>query len=190
MPFVEQKHKKLLRRLLIIVFCMGIFAYALVPLYRLICTTTGLNGKTGGPVPEAVSSAVDNTRTITLQFVATRNAQLPWKFYPMKSSVQLHPGENKRVTFFAENDSSHTMVVQAIPSVSPGDTAQYLKKTECFCFTQQTLASGQMIEMPVLFHIDKAIPRDVKVITLSYTLFDATAFADPKKKDPRAGRLN
>lgn len=186
---IEKKHKRLFYCLIFLVLLMCLFAYSLVPMYRLICEQTGLNGKTGTAVSAASdASEVDTSRVITVQFVATRNAQLPWKFYPKQTSITLHPGENKRVTFFAENDSSRTMVVQAIPSVTPGPAARYLKKTECFCFTQQVLASGKAIEMPVLFHIDKDLPADIHTVTLSYTLFDATEFAG-KNNAKLPGRL-
>ncbi|MEO6680764.1 MAG: cytochrome c oxidase assembly protein, partial [Pseudomonas sp.] len=52
-------------------------------------------------------------------------------------------------------------------------------KTECFCFTQQVLQPGQRIEMPVRFIVDRDMPKDVKHLTLSYTLFDITARHPP-----------
>jgi cytochrome c oxidase assembly protein subunit 11 len=67
------------------------------------------------------------------------------------------------------------MVGQAVPSVSPFRGADFLHKTECFCFTQQQLEAGEEIEMPLLFFIDKALPDDVNKLTLSYTLFDVSA---------------
>ena len=66
------------------------------------------------------------------------------------------------------------MVAQAVPSVAPSSSADYLHKTECFCFTSQTLEAGEAVEMPLLFFIDQAIPDDVTKLTLSYTLFDVT----------------
>ncbi|MGH8334750.1 MAG: cytochrome c oxidase assembly protein, partial [Pseudomonas sp.] len=51
--------------------------------------------------------------------------------------------------------------------------------TECFCFTQQVLQPGQRIEMPVRFIVDRDMPKDVKHLTLSYTLFDITARHPP-----------
>ena len=67
------------------------------------------------------------------------------------------------------------MIVQAIPSVTPGIAAKYLKKTECFCFTQQTLGGHEAMDMPLLFHLDPALPKYIKTVTLSYTLFDVTS---------------
>ena len=49
-------------------------------------------------------------------------------------------------------------------------------KTECFCFEEQTLNPHEHVKMPLSFYIDPAIfadpnTKDVKSITLSYTLF-------------------
>ncbi|MDF3054294.1 MAG: cytochrome c oxidase assembly protein [Gammaproteobacteria bacterium] len=173
-----EKNRKSVRHqtfimLLIAVLMFG-FGYALVPLYNVLCDAFGINGKTGGQTAQSVVSSVDKHRTITVQFVSMNNAKLPWKFYPYRKSVDIHPGENTRVAYFAKNESGKTMVVQAIPSVAPSEAAKYLKKTECFCFERQTLADGETMDMPLLFHIDRDIPEDVKEITLSYTLFDVT----------------
>jgi len=179
-------NKKVVLILVVAVIGMFGFGFALVPLYDVFCNITGLNGKTNN---QAVSNnaPVDKSRLITVQFIATNNATLPWKFYPLIKKVKVHPGENRRIAYYAENDSGKTMVVQAIPSVSPNDAARYLKKTECFCFNQQTLKSGESMDMPLIFHIDKDIPKNVRTITLSYTLFDAGKFAPAAKS--KQGRL-
>ncbi len=66
------------------------------------------------------------------------------------------------------------MVGQTIPSVTPGEAARYLKKTECFCFDKQPLKAGEAATMPMVFFIDPTIPVEVEQLTLSYTLFDIT----------------
>ncbi len=76
-----------------------------------------------------------------------------------------------RIAYFARNDSSKVMTVQAIPSVTPSLAASHLKKTECFCFNQQTLKAHQSMDMPIIFHLDNDLPKNIKEITLSYTLF-------------------
>ena len=50
--------------------------------------------------------------------------------------------------------------------------AKHLKKTECFCFTQQTLQPGEARQMPVVFVVDPSLPKDVGTITLSFTFFE------------------
>lgn len=147
------------------------FGFALVPLYTVLCKTLGINGKTNSMIA-AQSQVIDKSRTITVQFLTTTNENLAWDFYPGVKKVIVHPGENKLIDFFAKNNSSGTMTVQAIPSVSPGLAAKYLRKTECFCFTRQTFKAGEKRNMPVLFHLDQDLPRDIHTITLSYTMFD------------------
>jgi cytochrome c oxidase assembly protein subunit 11 len=66
------------------------------------------------------------------------------------------------------------MIGQAIPSVMPLKAAEYFHKTECFCFNQQMLEAGEAVEMPLKFIVDQDLPKDVKTITLSYSLFDVT----------------
>ena len=66
------------------------------------------------------------------------------------------------------------MQVQAIPSMTPTNALAHFHKIECFCFEQQTLKSQESKEMPMIFRIDNALPKEVHVITLAYTLFDTT----------------
>lgn len=166
--------KKLPLILLLVAVGMFGFGFVLVPIYKVFCEVTGLNGKTGGAVAYDPDTQIDKSRTITVQFLASTNGTLPWDFYPLKETVTIHPGEIQRVTFYAKNKSPNTMTVQAIPSVTPGLAAKYLKKTECFCFTRQTFKAGEAEEMPVLFHLDTDIPKDITTLALSYTMFDAS----------------
>jgi cytochrome c oxidase assembly protein subunit 11 len=165
--------KRLLIILLLVAVAMFGFGYALVPLYNVLCARLGINGKTSNEVSSPIN-AIDMTRTITVQFLATKNANLPWQFRPNQKQVEIHPGQNIRVSFYAKNESNKTMTVQAIPSVAPGIAAKYLKKTECFCFRQQTFASNASMDMPILFHLDRDLPAHIQTVTLSYTLFDNT----------------
>ena len=104
-------------------------------------------------------------------------------------SVKVHPGENKKVAFYAENETDNDMIVQAIPSVTPGIAAKHLKKTECFCFTKQMMKKKQGMSWPLLFHIDRDLPKKVRTVTLSYTLFDITKTAKNFKPNQPTGRI-
>jgi cytochrome c oxidase assembly protein subunit 11 len=169
------KHIKLVTLLICTVAGMFAFGFALVPIYNSLCKQLGLNGKTN---PTAVAydpkSAKISSREITVEFVATNNSNLPWAFYPKTRKIKIHPGEMATLAFYAENKTDHTMTVQAIPSVTPGIAAKHLKKTECFCFTQQTLKGHEAMDMPLLFHLDNELPKEINTITLAYTLFDVT----------------
>lgn len=161
------------------------FSFAMVPLYNLICKKIGVNTSivnSGLLTPaEALASTKKNTdlsRTITVQFVATNHNGMPWDFYPRVKSMEVHPGENNKISFYAKNTTSKKMTVQAIPSMTPTDALSHFHKIECFCFNQQTLDARESRDMALVFQIDKELPKEIKVITLSYTLFDAT----PKEK--------
>jgi cytochrome c oxidase assembly protein subunit 11 len=85
--------------------------------------------------------------------------------------VRFHPGELVNVLFEVKNNSNRPLTGQAIPSWGPQVAGLHLKKLECFCFTQQTLAPGEVRRMPVVFVIENTLPHDVNVVTMSYTFF-------------------
>lgn len=153
------------------------FGFALVPIYNSLCKTLGINGKADlTPVSYTESdSSVAKDREVVVEFVATNNSGIPWKFYPNIKKIRVHPGEIAKLAFYAENKTDRRMTVQAIPSITPGIAAKYLKKTECFCFESQTLNGHEGMDMPLLFHLDKDLPKHIKTITLAYTLFDVTS---------------
>lgn len=168
---VKKDSQKLIKKLVLTVFFMFGFGFALVPLYDVFCDITGLNGKTSNVAAEQ-SDSVDMTRTISVEFIARTQGSLPWTFKPEIKKMHVHPGEMHQVNFFVENRSVSNMVVQAVPSVSPGIAAAYFNKIECFCFNQQPLEQGQSADLGLQFYIDKDIPPEYSTVTLSYTLFD------------------
>src|SRR3546814_17328608 len=58
-----------------------------------------------------------------------------------------------------------------MPTMSPARAWGYFSKTECFCFTAQTLAAGEARDMPVRFIVAPDMPENIHTITLSYTFF-------------------
>ena len=164
-------NRRLVRRLLWVTAGMFAFGFAMVPFYDVLCKITGLNGKTGGRVVAVEPMRVDESRTITVEFVANLNLGAPWEFAPQVARMQVHPGQFYQTHFWAKNLANQPMTGQAIPSVSPGLAATHFQKIECFCFTRQQFQAGEGKEMPVTFRIDPELPSDVRVVTLSYTFF-------------------
>ncbi|CAH0992993.1 Cytochrome c oxidase assembly protein CtaG [Sinobacterium norvegicum] len=162
------------KKLFLLTAAMFGFGFLLVPIYDVLCDVTGLNGKTSGTKYESVEAAVDETRTVKIQFIAMNNDQMMWSFSPNDRELSVHPGALTNTAFYAKNPLSKTMIAQAVPSVSPSRAAAYFHKTECFCFNQQTLEAGTEIDMPLRFVVDQELPKDIHTITLSYTLFDVT----------------
>ncbi|RDI42443.1 cytochrome c oxidase assembly protein [Aquicella lusitana] len=179
---VEKKsHRKIFIIGGIVAVLMFGFCFAMVPLYTLICKKTGINTTsvagtelTKPSVAAALGKNIDMSREITVQFTATNHMGMPWDFYPRTKSVKVHPGEKVQVYFYAKNPTEKNMTAQAIPAMTPTEAISHFHKIECFCFNQQKLKAGESREMGLLFQIDKDLPKETQVITLAYTLFDAT----------------
>ena len=165
--------RTLIRSVLIAIGMFG-FGFAMVPLYDVFCQVTGLNGKTSDTPYESKRAEVDTTRMIKVQFVSTQNGDINWSFAPSVSEVNLHPGEVGELIFLIKNPTNKKVVTQSIPSVSPFQATNYLHKVECFCFTTQTLEAREEKVMPLRVIVDQDLPKHIKTLTLSYTLFDVT----------------
>jgi cytochrome c oxidase assembly protein subunit 11 len=144
------------------------------PLYKLFCKATGYNGTPRVDV-NGHSSGTTGEK-ITVRFDSNVNRDIPWRFHPVASQVNVHLGEEKLAFFEATNTSDETIVGTATFNVMPERVAQYFNKIQCFCFTQQVLKPGETVQMPVTFFIDPdmmndAFARDIKTVTLSYTFF-------------------
>lgn len=176
---VRNANQRVVKKTLLIVVAMFVFGYVGLPmLYNLICDSFGLNGQVEQlSNSEATKMGVDKTRTIKVAFSSNVNSRLPWGFSPDEKEISLHPGELKRVSYTARNLSGKDVVGQAVYSVTPVEAARYFKKTECFCYTQQTLKSGETKQMPVLFMLEPGLPDSIKAVTLSYTFFRADKYA-------------
>ncbi len=173
----ETIRRRTQRRLTIVLFLLtaGVFGfgYALVPLYNTFCRLTGLNGKTGGPVAATslLADKVDSTRWVNVEFTSTVMPGLAWKFRPLQRQIRVHPGKLATVTYFAENTSRREQSGRAIMSLSPGIAEKYFDKVQCFCFKEHTLKPGETRSLPVTFFVTSALPKRIRTITLSYSVF-------------------
>ena len=169
---VLRLNRAMLGKLLVVTVVMFGFGYALVPVYRQMCELLGINVLTqkDGTVARPANTQVDTSRSVTVELDG--NAQGPWRFRPTTRSITVHPGELATVMYEVVNTQDRTVQAQAIPSYAPQSATPHFKKVECFCFKQQTMQPREARQMPVVFFIDPALPREVKTITLSYTFFE------------------
>lgn len=148
-------------------------SYASVPLYRMFCEATGYGGTPqlrGAAGPGAAGGV------ITVRFDANTSPSLPWSFKPDARSVTVPLGEDRLASYTGRNAGERAITGVATYNITPEKAAPFFHKTACFCFDQQTLAPGQVMQFPLSFWVDPAIAtnpdtRDVKTITLSYTFF-------------------
>ena len=195
---LRRDNLRLVGKLLVVTALMFSFGYALVPLYRAICTALGINVLSLSERQHSVraedvrNTQVDLSRTISIEFDA--NVHGPWEFKPAVAHLNVHPGELTTVMYEFRNVQQRVMSAQAIPSYAPKQATAHFNKLECFCFNEYTLQPGETKQWPVVFVIDPKLPKDVKTITLSYTFFEvpgkglkqaATPVAEPGLKEPR-----
>jgi cytochrome c oxidase assembly protein subunit 11 len=69
------------------------------------------------------------------------------------------------------NLTDRPLTGRAVPSYGPARAGAYFQKIDCFCFREQRLAPGERLTLPVLFVLDRKLPPDLTVVTLSYTFF-------------------
>ena len=154
---------------------MGGVAFASVPLYRLFCQVTGFAGTTQRAEGQEAPGAVQG-RLVSVRFDANTSPALPWAFKPEHPADRIAVGARDLTFFTAKNLSNVPLTGTATFNVTPNQAGQYFTKIQCFCFTEQTLAPGEEMRMPVVFFVDPKIiddPRtkDISEITLSYTFF-------------------
>ena len=166
-------HRTALYAVLFVAAMTGL-AWASVPLYRLFCEATGLNGTTGRA--ERAPGAVDGK--IEVAFDTNVAPNLPWRFRPEVHAETIDIGARDMAFFTATNTGKTPITGTATFNVQPAQAGRYLKKIQCFCFTEQTHNPGETQRMPVIFYVDPAIlqdpdARDIRTITLSYTFWPA-----------------
>ena len=174
-------NRRLAMKLAGVTLVMFAFGYALSPMYDVMCKALGINGKTGRTDAQTVAAQpVDMSRTVTVEFTGLATSGLPWEFKPLTKKMELHPGETLEGKYLVRNLAKEEITGQAIPSVTPGESAPHFKKIECFCFTRQTLKPGETREMPVRFVVDAGLDKDVHTITLSYSFFNTDKISAQK----------
>ncbi len=149
-------------------------AFASVPLYRLFCQVTGFGGTTMRAAADSAPGPVG--RMISVRFDANVAHGLGWEFRPVDQTRRVAIGARNIALYSARNLSDRPVVGTATFNVTPSQAGRYFTKIQCFCFTEQRLAPGQDVRMPVVFFVDPAIledpdARDISEITLSYTFY-------------------
>ena len=157
-----------------LVVVMGGLAWASVPFYDWFCRVTGFGG-----VPGQVDTASDDIldQTIKVRFDGSLNQNMGWEFKPVEREMELRIGETGLAFYEAYNPTDKPIAGQASYNVTPYSAGAYFEKIECFCFTEQVLAPGERVQMPVSFYVDPEIVDDpdgkfVHTITLSYTFYE------------------
>ena len=151
-------------------------AYAAVPFYRAFCQVTGFDG-TARRVERAPTQVID--RKITVRFDANVRG-LPWRFTPDQVAQTIKLGAPGLAFFTVTNDGSKPLTGRAAYNVVPESAGPYFLKTQCFCFSDQTIKPGQTERFPVIYYVEPKFATDINTrtfqeVTLSYTFFPVKA---------------
>lgn len=157
-----------------LVLVMGGLAWASVPFYDWFCRVTGFGGVPG--ISEVASDEVLD-KTIIVRFDGSLNQNMAWTFKPVVREMEIRIGETGLAFYEAYNPTNRPIAGQASYNVTPYAAGAFFEKIECFCFTEQVLAPGERVQMPVSFYVDPEIVNDrdgkfVHTITLSYTFYE------------------
>lgn len=182
----------------VLIACLAFFcgmigvSYAAVPLYAVFCQVTGYGGTTQRTTQYA-DRVLD--RDITIRF-DTNTSGIPLDFQPAQRSMTIKIGATAQAHFSAVNKLDRHVTGRATFNVTPELAGAYFNKVECFCFTDTTLKAGETLDMPVVFYVDPDIVdaaelKNIKTITLSYTMFSTegdkpVASAPAKANDGKA----
>ncbi|TXG87573.1 MAG: cytochrome c oxidase assembly protein [Thermomicrobiales bacterium] len=168
-----RNNRRTARRLAAIAVVAFGFGFALVPLYDVICRVAGVGGRPAPTQADAASipKAVDRTRRVKVELMATAMPGASWDFRPERHQIEVYPGEVVTMNYIVKNPTNVAIVGQAVPSVSPPSAAEHLKKLDCFCFRKQEIGAGETRNMPVTFFVSPEIAERDNSITLSYSFF-------------------
>ena len=110
-------------------------------------------------------------RTMQVKFVAEVDGLLNWDFESLQEIISVKIGENNVVKYKGKNLSDRTITSTANFVASPESILSYLVKIECFCFTEQTLESGESKIFTMVFYLDPALDSDSKLDDLKELVF-------------------
>lgn len=189
-----KKNSKTFGLLALTAFGMLGLGFASKPLYDTFCKVTGYGGTTR---QAEVNNSPVIERDMRVSFDSNVSSDLPWNFKPDVQFVDVKVGQSTLAYYKVTNTAQRPVTGIATFNVTPIKAAPYFTKTECFCFTEQTLQPGETVDFPVIFYVDSLIDEekrndDVKNITLSYTFFesDETNLAGTTASNKTIGALN
>jgi cytochrome c oxidase assembly protein subunit 11 len=158
-------------------------AYAAVPLYKAFCQATGFNG-TVMKAKAAPTRVLDRKLTVTFD---TNVMGVPFTFEPVERNQEIRIGATGLAHFRVTNNSDRPITARAAYSVIPESAGAYVRKLQCFCFSDQTLEPHKTVVFPMVYFIDPGFATDRETsefhnLTLSYSFFQV-----PKAKAAAAG---
>ena len=120
--------------------------------------------------PDAKPSKVID-RVMIIKFNAEVDSSLEWEFQPLQNIKKIKVGENNIIKYEGKNLSTKIITATADFIAYPKKITPYLIKTECFCFTEQTLAPGESQIFTMVFFLDPSLDLDKELDNIEDLIF-------------------
>ena len=112
--------------------------------------------------------------------------KLSWNFKPVKSKINVKPGEVVTVEYIVENFGNEKSTGIATFAYFPNQLANYITKINCFCYDAQTLNANEKNKFMLVLLIDPEVTKDsktktIKEATIQFTFFDYKEYKDKEE---------
>lgn len=120
--------------------------------------------------PNAKSSEVIDRKMI-IKFNSEVDSSLQWNLISLQDSIEIKVGEQRIIHYEGKNLSNKTITATADFIALPERIIPYLIKTECFCFTEQTLKPGESQIFTMVFFLDTSLDADKNLRDITDLVF-------------------
>ena len=122
---------------------------------------------------------------ITINLLTSVHPNLSWKFKPIKSKIEIKPGEVMTIEYVVENHGSKESTGIATFAYFPKHFGNYISKVNCFCYDAKTLKSKEKDKFILVLLIDPEVTKDtktksIKEATIQFTFFDYKEYKELK----------
>ena len=122
---------------------------------------------------------------ISVNLLTSVHPKLSWNFKPVKSKINVKPGEVVTVEYIVENFGNEKSTGIATFAYFPNQLANYITKINCFCYDAQTLNANEKNKFILVLLIDPEVTKDsktktIKEATIQFTFFDYKEYKEKK----------
>ena len=110
-------------------------------------------------------------RVVNIRFLAEVDSNLKWEFQAFQDTVSINVGKTQIISFEGKNLSNRIITSTADFIAYPELIFPYLVKSECFCFTQQTLKPKESKIFTMVFYLDPSLDSDSNLDNLKELVF-------------------
>lgn len=115
---------------------------------------------------------------VDVRFRSVVVGELGWEFTPLRKRVLAKPGETIEMAYRVRNVGAVETTGKARHVIGPKKQAAHMEIISCFCFLEQTLAPGEVVDMPLVFRIGFDAPDDLPAFDVLYEFYTLKGFPE------------